>query len=153
TIGAALLLGSSIGGELLNPGAPEVRTVSQASEVELTPSNWVAHTLPLFLIELAVATVVFWLLSLRVESRHAKQVEARSGTEDNAAAAFCINPLKAVIPFVPITLLFLTAMPEPFRLFHVPTEWLVDVEHFKGTESQLRSSFDCRLIGAAMLVG
>ena len=153
TIGAALLLGSSIGGELLNPGAPEVRTVSQVSEVELTPSNWVAHTLPLFLVELAVATIVFWLLSLRVESRHAKEAEARSAVEDNTAEAFRINPLKAVIPFVPITLLFLTAMPEPFRLFHVPTEWLVDVERFKGTESQLRSSFDCRLIGAAMLVG
>src|SRR3989442_161955 len=27
TIGAALLLGSSIGGELLNPGAPELRTI------------------------------------------------------------------------------------------------------------------------------
>ncbi|MCS7046136.1 MAG: hypothetical protein NZO58_07255, partial [Gemmataceae bacterium] len=31
TIGAALLLGSSIGGELFNPGAPELRTTVEAS--------------------------------------------------------------------------------------------------------------------------
>ncbi len=54
---------------------------------------------------------------------------------------------------MPITLLFLTALPEPFRLFHVPERWLVDVEHFRGDPSQLRSSFDCRLIGSAMLIG
>jgi DcuC family C4-dicarboxylate transporter len=30
TTGAALLLGASLGGELLNPGAPELRTVSNA---------------------------------------------------------------------------------------------------------------------------
>jgi len=58
-----------------------------------------------------------------------------------------------VIPFVPITLLFLTALPEPFRLFHVPEKWLVDVQQFQGNPSQLRSSFDCRLIGSAMLIG
>jgi DcuC family C4-dicarboxylate transporter len=153
TIGAALLLGASIGGEILNPGAPEVRTVSQASGVELTPNNWVAHALPLFLIELAVATVVFWLLSLRAEflaSRDHKEAEKAALSDEKP---FRINPLKALIPFVPITLLFLTALPEPFRLFSVPAEWLVDVQHFKGTEAQLRSPFDCRLIGAAMLVG
>jgi DcuC family C4-dicarboxylate transporter len=161
TIGSALLLGSSIGGELLNPGAPEVRTVSQASDVELTPNNWGARVLPLFLVELAVATVVFWLLSLRAEKSNlsrdrpgAEKVPIPDGRgSDKEPPQFRINPLKAVIPFVPIALLFLTALPKPFRLFSVPMEWLVDVQHFKGTEAQLRSSFDCRLIGAAMLVG
>ncbi|HEY7313665.1 MAG TPA: C4-dicarboxylate transporter DcuC [Gemmataceae bacterium] len=159
TIGSALLLGASIGGEILNPGAPEVRTVSQASGVELTPNNWVAHVLPLFLVELAVATAIFWLLSLRAESKASRerkrpeQEAEKSPLPDGGGSAFRINPVKAIIPFVPITLLFLTALPEPFRVFHVPAEWLVDVRHFKGTEAQLRSSFDCRLIGAAMLVG
>jgi DcuC family C4-dicarboxylate transporter len=68
TVGSALLLGTSIGGEILNPGAPEVRTISQAADVEMTPHNWVSRTLPLLLIELTVATAVFWLLSLRAES-------------------------------------------------------------------------------------
>ncbi len=157
-IGSALLLGSSIGGEILNPGAPEVRTVSQASEVALTPNNWVTRALPLLVIELTVATAVFWLLSLRAESQPSRDRKGAEtaplpdgrGSDKNS---FRINPLKAAIPFIPITLLFLTALPEPIRLFHVPMEWLVDVKHFQGTESQLRSSFDCRLIAAAMLIG
>ncbi len=158
TLGSALLLGSSIGGEILNPGAPEVRTVSQASAAALTPHSWVARALPLLLVELTVATSVFWLLSLRAESHPSRD---RKGAEEQPLSngrgsdkdAFRINPLKAAIPFVPITLLFLTALPEPFRLFHVPERWLVDVEHFRGDPSQLRSSFDCRLIGSAMLIG
>ncbi|HEY7326210.1 MAG TPA: C4-dicarboxylate transporter DcuC [Gemmataceae bacterium] len=147
TVGSALLLGSSIGGEILNPGAPEVRTISQASGVEMTPHNWVTRALPLLLIELTVATAVFWLLSLRAESQ--------PGTEhpETVKDTFRINPVKAAMPFVPISLLFLTALPQPFRLIHVPVEWLVDVKHFQGTEAQLRSSFDCHLIGAAMLIG
>ncbi len=149
TLGAALLLGSSIGGEILNPGAPEVRTVSQASAVRLTPHNWVPRVLPLLIVELTVATAVFWLLSLWAESRLSRDHPGAEQMKD----AFHINPLKAAIPFVPITLLFLTALPEPFRLFQVPMEWLVDVKHFQGPPSQLRASFDCRLIGSAMLIG
>jgi C4-dicarboxylate transporter, DcuC family len=158
TLGSALLLGSSIGGEILNPGAPEVRTVSQASGAALTPHSWVARALPLILIELTVAMTVFWLLSLRAEShlsRDRKGAENSSHLDRHGSEkdSFRINLLKAAIPFVPITLLFLTALPEPFRLLYVPEEWLVDVKHFQGTPSQLRSSFDCRLIGSAMLIG
>jgi DcuC family C4-dicarboxylate transporter len=158
TLGSALLLGSSIGGEILNPGAPEVRTVSQASSVVLTPHGWVARALPLLVIELTVATAVFWLLSLRAESklsrvRQGAEKSALSVSTEKDKADFQINPLKALIPFVPITLLFLTALPEPFLIFRVPVEWLVDVKNFQGSESQLRASFDCRLIGAAMLIG
>jgi DcuC family C4-dicarboxylate transporter len=150
TVGSALLLGCSIGGEILNPGAPEVRTISQASGAEMTPHNWGSRTLPLLLIELTVATAVFWLLSRDRKGVVEQPLPyARASDTD----AFRINPLKAAMPFVPITLLFLTALPEPFRLLPVPVEWLVDVKHFKGTEAQLRSSFDCHLIGAAMLIG
>jgi DcuC family C4-dicarboxylate transporter len=147
TVGSALLLGCSIGGEILNPGAPEVRTISQASGTEMTPHKWVSCALPLLLIELTVATTVFWLLSLRVEPR------PNADEKETVKDTFRINPFKAAMPFVPITLLFLTALPQPFRLIHVPVEWLVDVKHFEGTEAQLRSSFDCHLIGAAMLIG
>jgi C4-dicarboxylate transporter, DcuC family len=165
TLGSALLLGSSIGGEILNPGAPEVRTVSQAAGVVLTPHNWVSRALPLLLMELAAATTVFWLLSWRAEPSvgwadaggppggRAGPPASAHPTLDLEKDSFRINLLKAAMPFVPITLLFLTALPEPFRLFRVPEEWLVDVKHFQGTPSQLRSSFDCRLIGSAMLIG
>lgn len=149
TLGSALLLGTSVGGEILNPGAPEVRTVSQAAGMALSPHNWVARALPLLAIELTAATAVFWLLSVRAESRLRCDRQEAEKMNDG----FRINPIKAAIPFVPITLLFLTALPEPFRLLHVPMEWLVDVKHFQGPPSQLRASFDCRLIGSAMLIG
>jgi DcuC family C4-dicarboxylate transporter len=156
TTGAALLLGSSIGGELLNPGAPEVRTVREASAGSLSASSWVAHVAPLFLVELGVATTVFWVLSLRAERLHAKEVEARASGETavdpSGVESFRINLLKAAVPFVPLTLLFLTALPEPFRLIKVPMHWLVDVNSPAGAAT-LQSSYDCRLIGAAMLIG
>src|SRR5579884_2335949 len=106
TLGSALLLGTSIGGEILNPGAPEVRTVSQASGVALTPQSWVARVLPLLLLELAVATTVFWLLSRDHKGAVLHPLSYGRGSEKDT---FRINLLKAAMPFVPITLLFLTA--------------------------------------------
>lgn len=152
TIGAALLLGSSIGGDLLNPGAPEVRTVSEAAQPTFSASHWLAQVLPLLVAELLVATTVFCLLSRRAEARHAKQSDSHATAPEQPAAVFRISLLKAVIPLVPITLLFLTAFPEPFRLFSVPESWLVDTSHFEGS-SDLQAVFESRLIGAAMLVG
>ena len=153
TIGAALLLGSSIGGDLLNPGAPEVRTISEASQPPFSSARWLAQVLPLFVIELSVATAVFCLLCRRIEARYAKAAEAHATESAQSDAEFRINPLKALIPIVPIALLFLTSLPEPFRLLSVPINWLVDTAHFQGTRSDLQAVFDSRLIGAAMLVG
>jgi DcuC family C4-dicarboxylate transporter len=163
TIGAALLLGSSLGGDLLNPGAPEVRTISEAANVPFSASRWIAHVLPLFAIELTVATAIFWLLSRDRQGAEKAPLPNGRGSDEakaplpdgrgSAKDSFRINFLKAAIPFVPIALLFATALPEPFRLLSVPVNWLVDVAHFKGTESELQAVFDSRLIGAAMLVG
>src|SRR5262249_50770585 len=70
TIGAALLLGSSIGGELLNPGAPELRTVIVETDKaatalrqpppKLTSTECVGRIVPLNFVGLFVATGVFW---------------------------------------------------------------------------------------------
>src|SRR5262249_25581627 len=57
TSGAALLLGSSVGGELLNPGAPEFGTI--AAVAGLTPKEIVAWILPYNLLCLAVTTMTF----------------------------------------------------------------------------------------------
>ena len=74
TVGGALLLGSSIGGELLNPGAPELRTVVEDSTraalalgrpLPGSTETLVARLLPLNLVGLAAATVVFWAMNLR----------------------------------------------------------------------------------------
>jgi DcuC family C4-dicarboxylate transporter len=155
TTGSALLLGASIGGDLLNPGAPEVRTISEASAVPRT-SAWEAHLLPLFLVQLLVSTSLFWVLSVRAEARQARENGDAAPAKDGEGSSpdFSVNPLKAAVPFVPVVLLFLTALPEPFRLLAVPHHWLVGVRDTVGqSEATVQAVFDSRLIGAAMLVG
>lgn len=139
TCGAALLLGASLGGELLNPGAPELQTVSTALRIE--PSVCVSRVLPLVLPHLAVSTLVFWLLSLRGETAYQKSQEAAKAAE---LPAFRVNLLKALVPAVPFVLLFLTG--PPLSVLSVPESWLV-----AGKDG--RESFSVRLIGAAMLIG
>jgi DcuC family C4-dicarboxylate transporter len=139
TVGSALLLGSSIGGELLNPGAPELRTVSTAMGVE--SAECIQRIWPLLLVQLGVATAVFWLISLRAEAGLAKgQTDALPAP---APDKFRLNPFKAAVPLVPIMLLLLIG--RPFQLLRVPREWLVTPE--------TDAAFDSRLIGATMLFG
>ena len=186
TIGAALLLGSSLGGELLNPGAPELRTVVEESTKEALAMGQsvpgvtealVGRILPLNLLGLAVATVVFWMLS----KRDLKVDDPEQGEE--ITPVFRVNFFKATIPVLPLILLFLTG--PPLKLLEVPPGWLVEqkqqklpaaiaaigsvapVGGFPGgvpwiavapraeqkLSPQERGLFDCRLIGAAMLVG
>jgi DcuC family C4-dicarboxylate transporter len=67
TTGAALLLGASLGGELLNPGAPELGTISTA--LQIPAGRCVESVLPLLLVQLGVATGIFWIASARAEAR------------------------------------------------------------------------------------
>jgi C4-dicarboxylate transporter, DcuC family len=189
TIGAALLMGSSIGGELLNPGAPELRTVveecTRAAAAAGLPApgytrDVVLRILPLNLLGLAVATTVFVVRSRRV------QASANTPEPITPPTDFQLNPIKALIPIVPLVLLFLTA--PPLNLVRVPPNWLIEVKsrqlpeavltvgsatgmvmipaalpvgaiaaRLQPTEARLTASemglFDCRLIGAAMLMG
>jgi DcuC family C4-dicarboxylate transporter len=138
TIGAALLLGSSLGGELVNPGAPELNTIARATHTD--PTVVVPHVVPLLFVQLAVATVIFWLISARAE-RRASDDERIEETSDESA--FRINPFKAAVPIVPLALLMI--MGPPFELLTVPRRWLV-VEGQGG-------AFGTRLIGASMLFG
>jgi DcuC family C4-dicarboxylate transporter len=156
TAGAALLLGSSLGGDMLNPGAPEWRTVSHAVNstrgqlgapaAEVRGVDCVTRTAPLLLVEAAVAVGVFWLVSWRADARRFR-AEAGAGAAPDGRPAFRVNLVKALVPLVPLTLLFLTALPPPFRAFGVPREWLMPARPHPG------ASFDSRLIGLAMVVG
>jgi DcuC family C4-dicarboxylate transporter len=144
TIGAALLLGCSVGGELLNPGAPELNTV--ASEVknvthraDFDSTMVVEHVWPLLLVQLVVATGLFWLISARAERRAADDERIE---ETNAEPEFRINPFKAVVPIVPLVLLMVVG--PPFNLLTVPRHWL--------TESPT-GGVGTRLIGVSMLIG
>ena len=184
TIGAVLLLGSSVGGELLNPGVPELRTVVEDSRKEILKQKAVGNLdlplpggtdavvkriLPLNLLGLVVAIAVCWFMSVR-----AGRTDADEEPPD-LAPAFRVNLFKAMIPMLPLVLLFLTS--PPFKLVNVPANWLVERKQSDApakaaavagvavsnslsavtSETPLtpeqRGLFDCRLIGAAMLIG
>jgi DcuC family C4-dicarboxylate transporter len=161
TTGATLLLGCSIGGELLNPGAPELRTTIAESRKaamrvpELAPdperydsNHCIERMLPLDLVALLVGTLVFWGLSYRSETAAAEAVGPADGSP--ALAEFRVNPLKAMVPLLPLALLYLTtpvAGGEP--LVHVPQAWIEE----PTADGRRTDAFDTRLIGAAMLLG
>ncbi len=135
TIGACILLGASIGGELLNPGAPELNTVAQ--RLGISSKEVVPRVLPLVLPHLAIATLLFWWLNSRSERAAPTMPELSQG----------VNPLRALVPLVPVVLLFLTG--PPLNVFQVPEHWLV----LNPKPGQKDPHYETRLIGAAMLVG
>jgi DcuC family C4-dicarboxylate transporter len=142
TIAAALSLGSSIGGEQLNPGAPEVNTIATRSRA--APADCVARVAPVLLLQLAVAVAVFWPLCLRAEAKARAGAEPSPDEKAAELAPFHVNPLKAVVPVVPILLLMVIG--PPFNLFPVPRIWLVDAGASEVT-------FGARLVGTCMLLG
>jgi DcuC family C4-dicarboxylate transporter len=56
--------------------------------------------------------------------------------------------LKALVPLVPVTLLFASGLPEPYKLFNIPDDWVIPLKDGKRD-----SAYNSRLIGLAMLVG
>lgn len=171
TAGAALMLGASIGGELLNPGAPEYGTVvSEMSALPIAPisrATLVGHSLPLVLLHLTVTTAMFWWLSVRQEAAHRQSTLdapetpltlsplSSASCEDNEAP-FRIHYLKAAVPLVPLILLFLTS--RAFNVIELPESWLVGTKELadlpdKAAIKKGSELFDSRLIGAAMLIG
>lgn len=162
TVGACLLLGASLGGELLNPGAPEMNTVARALRVE--SQQGVERVAPLLAVQFFVATAVFWLVSARAERRKpGKPIES----DADALPDFRVNPFKAVIPIVPLALLMIVG--PPFNLVKIPQHWLVDPDKFADLRPQMTeagqhaydrmisdarfSSYGSRLIGVSMLIG
>jgi DcuC family C4-dicarboxylate transporter len=153
--GAALLIGSSIGGELMNPAGPEYATVIReslkAGSHVITGAECVASALPLVLLNLVVATGVFWFLAVKAErKREAQPVEVTTFRK--------INIFKALVPLVPLVFLFLVA--KPFQVIKLPAEpnFLVssqELEDYKQPKvaSKTADLEDTRLIGLAMLLG
>jgi C4-dicarboxylate transporter, DcuC family len=128
--GTALLIGSSVGGELLNAGAPEVAAIAKTAGVPtltvigrmLLPSLLVAGT----------AAAVYWRGLRRPDPKGAvakgasmvgfgvgpAETEAPEG-----AAPERINLVKAAIPLLPILLLMLDARLHLFPRPADPTAW------------------------------
>lgn len=160
TIGACLLLGTSVGGELLNPGAPELLTVFNKTGV--STQRQVSEYLPkLVFVQLAVATLAAWGLSRWWE--RGVVADATTPMADSAGSPEPINPVKALVPLVPLALLFLAG--PPFDVIHVPQNWLVNrpaeatAAAVAGSpaawiaEHKLDPSYSSRLIGLAMVIG
>lgn len=167
TAGAALLLGASIGGELLNQGAPEFRTIIQGTSALGYPApsgaRLVGIMLPFNLLHLGIATLVFWGLSRKFE-RAAVGAEREEPVPASTGEELPISLMKAAVPLLPLALLFLVA--EPFRVLEIPREWLVGpkeaVSILQDASETLKQpsfaraaqeAFSSRLIGAAMIVG
>lgn len=99
TAGATLLLGASMGGELFNPGAVEMRKLSDLTGLD--GHTVVSGQAPLNFVACGTALLAFWLLALR----RSRLVEPASAALEPAESR--INPFKAAIPVVPLAILFL----------------------------------------------
>ena len=149
TIGSALLLGCSIGGELLNPGAPELLTISTDTGVPTTAM--LGAILRLVIPSLIVATLVFWAMDLWADSRNKTtskdvvQELTSSGKEPQS-----LNLFKATVPLVPLVLLFVASA--PLNWVAIPSEWLLS-SAVKSSATKPDTLYSTRLIGLAMLVG
>ncbi|HQR05835.1 MAG TPA: C4-dicarboxylate transporter DcuC [Gemmatales bacterium] len=132
-IGAALLLGASIGGELLNPGAPELGSI--ATRLEIKSITLPAYIRDVIFFHLAVAMLVFlWM----------NRSELRQTEQASKAEKVKIHWFSAIVPIVPIVLLFLFG--PPLNIFTLPDHWLIAPKEPPGV-------FSPRLIGLAMLCG
>jgi DcuC family C4-dicarboxylate transporter len=118
--GAILLLGSSMGGELFNPGAVEMRKLSELTG--FSSAQVVARSARLNLLACATALGAFWVLVRRREENQASTTE--SPVEDDETEIGQTEPislLKAVVPLLPILLLTLDAVFGPYA-FARPAE-------------------------------
>lgn len=112
--GAALILGASFGGDLLNPGAQDIQAISGVTGIPGTAIS--VRVVPASLAGIAVAVLTFTLLqSRRQPEAPPEQVEeAESAPDipeevDTAPEALPERPhlLRALVPLVPVALLLL----------------------------------------------
>jgi DcuC family C4-dicarboxylate transporter len=143
TSASTLVLGASIGGELVNPSGPEYGAVLQETNVRgeaKTRTECVRRSFPIILVQCLVAVAVLWWMSRKELSN---DFQAAPSEQPSMRA----NLLLAVIPLLPLIFLFLTS--KPWEIIHVPDHWL-------ATEKELKTNAsitDPRLIGFAMLLG
>ncbi|HMP15856.1 MAG TPA: C4-dicarboxylate transporter DcuC, partial [Gemmatales bacterium] len=152
-IGSALVLGASIGGELLNPGAPEL--VAIANKLKIETNSLVPEIAKVVFLHLAIAILVYALL-WRKDFYQLNTLNTSTGIEDtlvptkqDAAQSFHEHESNirwhlAIVPLVPIAILMLFG--PPLNVFQFPSHWLLGV----AEKSELYAP---RLIGLSMLIG
>jgi DcuC family C4-dicarboxylate transporter len=99
TAGATVLLGASMGGELFNPAAVEVRTLAELTDIN--SGSLITQIAPRNLIASAAALAVFWFLASRK-----MRTAPNQPTDDQTTPEPPVNLYKAIIPLVPLALLF-----------------------------------------------
>jgi DcuC family C4-dicarboxylate transporter len=114
TAGAILLLGSSMGGELFNPGAVEMRKLAELTS--LSGPVVVARSTSCNLLACGTALSAFWALSLIRGSR--VQLPAGDAETESAGGSvdFAIRPEKALVPVLPLLLLFTDPLLGPYSI-------------------------------------
>ncbi len=124
--GAILLLGSSMGGELFNSGAVEMRKLAELTG--LPGGQVIARSAGLNLTACSAALLVFWLLAVRRRSRRAVNgSEHLEAAGESAIALFRVNPIKAIVPVIPLAILlvdFLMVERSPLRSVEGPAKIL-----------------------------
>ncbi len=100
--GAVLLLGASMGGELFNPGAVEMRKLAELTG--LPGPTLVQRSAMLNLAACSAALATFWLMTFR-QRRKSAEAGAAQSQEEAGEAAFRVNLFKAMVPVLPLALL------------------------------------------------
>ena len=143
--GAALILGASFGGDLLHPAAQDVVAVSGVTGLSATALR--ARVVPASAAGALVAFLVFSLLNRRPRSAAGEEsvpgVAAETGEGQPQPSPLRLNPLKALLPLVPIALLLLAATGWG------PLQWLLRVPEGADGE-RLRGALP---VVRAMLLG
>lgn len=120
TAGALLLLGSSMGGELFNPGAVEIVTL--AGLTNRSPVSLSGSTAAINLTACGVALLVFWYRARRAAGANGENASP-SGREQKDSRPppepVRLNLAKAIVPTIPLVLLVLaqiyhTRLPKEF---------------------------------------
>src|SRR5687767_3511404 len=122
--GAALLLGASFGGDLLNPGAQDVQAI--AGVVRLSAPELSARVIPASIAGALVAAAVYALFNRPDLTPKDAAVDPAADTGlVHAPVAeppeFRLDPLRALIPLVPVILLLAAYGGVPFLRWLVAT--------------------------------
>ncbi len=106
--GSLLLLGSSMGGELFNPGAVEIVKLAELTKAPV--STLVAKVMPVNLLASVTTLIVFCFLAVILSKKTSTElVEDTKNESDlaNSRKPFRLNLVKAIVPLLPLALLFI----------------------------------------------
>ncbi|MBD2194160.1 MULTISPECIES: C4-dicarboxylate transporter DcuC [Calothrix] len=106
--GSLLLLGSSMGGELFNPGAVEIIKLADLTKQSIPII--VGRVLPVNLLASITALIVFCILVFIFSKKTAGEISPTTSSDANMEELdkpFRVNLIKAFIPLLPLTLLFI----------------------------------------------